>query len=51
MRYMKEHWDIVLRSTVSLIQTFKFSIRFRLAMRILFVGRHRKAQAAADTAD
>lgn len=51
MQYMKNHWDIVLRSTVSLIQTFKFALRFRLAMRILFVGKRRKAQAAADVAD
>jgi hypothetical protein len=41
--YMRENWDTVVRSSIALIRTFKFSIRFRLAMQILFIRRKKKA--------
>jgi hypothetical protein len=44
LRYMHDHWDLVLRSTISLIQTFKFNDRFRLAIKIL-LGRKKKSGA------
>lgn len=35
-RYVNENWDMVIRSAVSLIRSFKFKTRFCIAMTILF---------------
>jgi hypothetical protein len=48
LRYCRNNWPTVLSATVTFIQTLKFPIRFKLAMKIIFVGRKKKKAAAAD---
>jgi hypothetical protein len=46
LRYCQKNWTTVLSATVSFIQTLKFPIRFKLAMKILFVSRKAKKNSA-----
>jgi hypothetical protein len=45
LEYMRNHWDVVLNSSVSMLKTLSFSTRFRFAMDIL-VGKKKKAMRA-----
>jgi hypothetical protein len=47
MRYIKENASAVIGASISMIQTFKFRSRLFIALKILFVSRRRKAEAAA----
>jgi hypothetical protein len=42
--YMRDHWDTVVRSSISLMRTFKFSVRLRLAVAILFYRRKKDVE-------
>lgn len=43
--YMKNNWDVVLNSSVSMIKTLSFSTRFRFAVDIL-IGKKKGAMRA-----
>jgi hypothetical protein len=47
MRYIKENASAVIGASISMIQTFKFRNRLFIALKILFVSRRNKAEAAA----
>jgi hypothetical protein len=50
MRYIKENASAVIGASISMIQTFKFRNRLFIALKILFVGSRRRAEAAARVA-
>jgi hypothetical protein len=50
MRYIKENAPAVIGASISMIQTFKLRNRLYIALKILFVGRRGKAEAAASLA-
>jgi hypothetical protein len=45
LEYMRNNWDVVLNSSVSMLKTLSFSTRFRFAMDIL-IGKKKKAMRA-----
>jgi hypothetical protein len=47
MRYIRENAQAVIGASISMIRTFKFRNRLFIALKILFVSRRGKAEAAA----
>jgi hypothetical protein len=45
LEYMRNNWDVVLNSSVSMLKTLNFLTRFRFAMDIL-IGKKKKAMRA-----
>ncbi|MDR1903946.1 MAG: hypothetical protein LBQ88_16885 [Treponema sp.] len=50
MRYIKENATAVIGASISMMRTFKFRNRLFIALKILFVSRRGKAEAAASPA-
>ncbi|MDR1074521.1 MAG: hypothetical protein LBL45_12780 [Treponema sp.] len=50
MRYIKENASAVIGASISMMQTFKFRNRLFIVLKILFVSRRGKAEAAANLA-
>jgi hypothetical protein len=50
MRYIRKNASAVIGASISMIQTFKFRNRLFIALKILFVSRRMKAEAAASLA-